>query len=666
MRTSSFILTCILIGSANADELTQYDKRITDEDRQHWSYQPIKPVPLPKVNQRQWLHNPIDVFILHKLESKNWQPSPRANPQALLRRVYLDITGLPPTLEEQQDFLQDPSPQRWSRLIENLLARPSYGERWGRHWLDVVRYAETNGYERDATKPYVWRYRDYVIQAFNNDKPYDRFIKEQIAGDELATVTTETMIATGFHRLGPWDDEPADFKEDRFDQLNDIVSTTSLVYLGMTMGCARCHNHRFDPVTTHDYYRLVAIFNPLTRPQRGRTELALAAGSPHMVERKRQAFQVMRAMGKLRKVEALTPKGMTLSGITDSVIYAAKAVNPPLPQGYFLQERSNQAPTTHLLIRGKATRPGPKVEPGFPTVLAKTQPKFPTGERTTQRRLTLANWIANTQNPLTARVMVNRVWQYHFGQGIVRSPNDFGILGHRPTHPQLLDWLADWFMRHDWSLKKLHRLIMTSNTYQMSKQDNAKYHATDPENKLLWRFPYQRLEVEAIRDSILAVSGQLNRKMYGPSMYPEVPKEALRGHSDPGKIWKPLHEEEASRRTVYAFIKRSLIVPLLEVLDYCDTTQSTAKRAQTTVAPQALTLFNSGFIQRQSRHFAQRLHREAGDDLNKQIQLAYRLALCRKPTDNERQLLLRFLNDERDLVQMCRVIFNLNEFVYPE
>jgi hypothetical protein len=350
-----------------------------------------------------------------------------------------------------------------------------------------------------------------------------------------------------------------------------------------------------------------------------------------------------------------------------------------------MHEASPRPPDTHLLLRGKASRPGPKVNPGLPAVLVRTQPAFPgPGPHTSRRRLTFARWVASPDNPLTARVWVNRVWQGHFGEGLVRTPSDFGIMGDRPSHPELLDWLADWFVAHGWSTRKLHRLILTSNTYRMSKAWHKEYADRDPENRHLWRFPYRRLEAEAIRDSVLAASGRLNPRMYGTWMYPEVPKEALAGSSDPGTIWKPFDEEDASRRTVYAHVKRSFVVPLLEVLDLCDTTRSSEKRLVTTVAPQALSLFNGEFVNRQARHLAARLAREAGDDPARQVERAYVLALCRPPTDRERASLLAFLEREARSVarerpgldaaaarrlaleQACRVVFNLNEFVYPD
>jgi hypothetical protein len=721
--------------------LARFDAVVKPSDRQHWSYQPVRRPAVPKVKNADWVRNPVDAFVLSRLEAKGWQPSPAAGPRAQLRRVHFDLVGLPPTLAEQEAFLRRPSPQHLDRVIDDLLARPAHGERWARHWLDLVRYAETNGYERDATKPHAWRYRDYVIRALNGDKPFDRFILEQLAGDELPDAGTETLVATGYLRLGPWDDEPADPKEDRFDQLDDMVSTTSQVFLGLTLGCARCHNHKFEPLTMHDYYRLVAVFAPLRRPRFERTELDLPIGTRQELEveaerdrriavpagkiaalrssfrtyllesgcsglpedaaaallvqpRQRTALQKTLAEQYRAQFEADLAASFPAAlqeRITalESQIQAIRRAQPGLPRGYFLHETSPRPPATHLLFRGKATRPGPRVEPGVPNVLAARQPAFlEPDQSTSRRRLSLARWIASPDNPLTARVIVNRVWQFHFGEGLVTTPSDFGVMGEPPTHPELLDWLTAWFVQEGWSLKKLHRLILTSNAYRMSKRSRPEYAARDPENALLWRVHYRRLEVEAIRDAVLAVSGRLNPRMYGPSMYPEVPREALAGHSDPDKIWKPLDEKDASRRTIYAFIKRSLVVPMLEVLDLCDTVRTSAKRVVTTVAPQALTLMNGAFVNRQAGHFANRLVREAGPDPAKQVERAYRLALCRPPTAAEQAAMLQFLKEEAEqllkesvrsgkalrpeaarrkaLEQMCRVIFNLNEFVYTD
>jgi hypothetical protein len=602
-------------------DLAALDAQIQPLDRAHWSFQPIRKSAVPAVNDTAWVRNPIDAFIRAGLEENGWRRADEVEPRVLIRRLYFDLLGLPPPPEEIDAFLRacgsNPHADSQSKitnqkskidkayaaLVDRLLASPQHGERWGRHWLDVVRYAETSGYERDAVKPNVWRYRDYVIRAFNDDKPFDRFIVEQLAGDELSDMNAETLIALGFNRLGPWDDEPADPQEDRFDQLDDLVNTTSLAFLGLTLSCCRCHDHKFEPLTMHDYYRMVAIFNPLERPRNGRTELDLPVGTRAELKREAQRDRKIAALVRDAKPN---PKGKGLPPETAAEIARLERETPSLPRGYFLREQT-QPPDTHLLIRGKAARPGPKVGPGLPTVLVNKQLVFPAPDGgTSRRRLTLARWIASPDNPLTARVIVNRVWQWHFGEALVRTPNDFGVMGAGPTHPELLDWLAATFIENGWSLKKLHRLIVTSSTYRMSKRSNAAYAADDPENLLLWRFPRRRLEVEAIRDAVLSVSGRLNPALYGPSTYPEVPKEALAGNSDPDKIWKPFNETEASRRTVYAHIKRSFVVPLLETLDLCDTTRPADQRQVTTVAPQALMLFNGDFVNRQAKHFAER------------------------------------------------------------
>ena len=717
------------------------------DSKDHWAFQPRSRPDPPSVQARELtsrIRNPIDGFVFARLEQQGWQPNPRAEPHQLLRRVHLDLTGLPPTLTEQEAFYENPSTEALDAVVDDLLGRKGYGERWARHWLDLVRYAETNGYERDATKPHVWRYRDYVIRAFNDDKPFDRFVLEQLAGDELPDRSDETLIALGYTRLGPWDDEPADPLTDRYDQLDDLVSTTSHVFLGLTLGCARCHNHKFEPLTARDYYRFLAVFDPMDRARNGRRELDLPIGRPRQIERLklrdakieplekviteirsqfrlehlkngdselsrevRDAFLATREEITVRQRELIKENQRRLDEelaaalprekrrrieTLEELICELREETPDLPRGYFLHEPEEKPAATHLLIRGKATVPGPEVTAGVPAVLdpgdkALVRPATWEGVRpkTSLRRLALARWIASPENPLTARVIVNRVWQFHFGQGIVRTPSDFGVNGDPPTHPALLDWLANWFIGNGWSLKKLHRLIMTSSVYAMSKDWREDYGEKDPENRLLWRFPYERLEVEAIRDSMLAVSGRLNRKMYGPSTYPYVPAAALEGHSDPDKIWRPFDEDAASRRTIYAFVKRSMIVPMLEVLDFCDTTRTTAARVNTSVAPQALTLLNGDFVNRQAGHLARRLRAEAGEDRDEQIKLAYRLALARTPTRSELRKLTAFFDAEakrlltdsareftkkeashQALRQVCRVILNLNEFVYPD
>ncbi|MEY4180730.1 MAG: hypothetical protein RLY70_4304 [Planctomycetota bacterium] len=567
---------------------------------EHWAFQPVKRPAIPAVRNTAWLRNPIDAFVLARREQAGLGPPELATDARLLRRAYLDLIGLPPSLQQQDRFHRQPDVDA---VIDELLGRPEHGERWARHWLDVVRYADSNGYERDAEKPFVWRYRDYVIDAFNRDLPFDRFILEQIAGDQLPDAHTSSHIATGFLRLGHWDDEPADPPTDRYDQLDDIVSTTGQAFLGLTIGCARCHDHKFEPLSTRDYYSLVAVFQPLQRPRNGRVE------------------------------------------------------QPVVIQGeniYAWREAAEAIPETRVLLRGSPAKPGEPVGPAVPMVLTRRQPEFPAPTATSsQRRLGLARWIASVENPLAARVLVNRVWQQHFGAGLVPTANDFGLAGAPPGDPELLDWLADWFMRDaQWSLKSLHRLMLGSNSWRSAKTPDSPIR-------------YRRLEVEAIRDSMLAVSGELNARRYGPAMRPVIPAAAIEANTDKDKIWKPSNAEETARRSIYAFIKRGLVVPLFETLDLADTVSSCPQRQVTTVAPQALSLFNGEFANLQAQRFADRLRREAGADPGEQAIRAYRLALAREPSASERVAIADFLRDE-PLEQFCRVLLNLNEFVYPE
>jgi hypothetical protein len=585
---------------------------------------------------------------------------------------------LPPSLPEQDEFLGDQSPDAYERLIDRWLADPAYGERWARYWLDLVRYADSNGYERDGAKPSVWRYRDYVIAALNGDKPYDRFVLEQLAGDELPDVSSQTLIATGFHALGAWQDEvdPLEAAQYRADELDDMIRTTAQTFLGLTLGCARCHNHKFDPLTMADYYSLAAILAPLKRPNKGRTDRDVPLGSPEQIaaqrERDAKIEMVQKKIGELQKDKS-EGNEQTIADLREEIKKLREKL-PDLPAAYRCYENSTEAPTIHLLLSGRASNPGPLMQPRVPAVLTAVQPAFPPpASSSTLRRLTLAQWIASAENPLTARVIVNRVWQHHFGQGLVATSSDFGHIGARPTHPELLDWLADWFV-HDakWELKKLHRLILRSETYQQSSSWSEIADREDPENKFLWRFPYRRLDVEAIRDSMLASAGNLNRQMYGPAAFLPIPPVVIEAHTDKQAAWNTSPEPQIHRRTVYAFVKRTLLIPMLETLDFCDTTSSSEKRAITSVAPQALTLFNGEFVNQQAEELARRLIREAGADLEGQLELAFRLTLTRSPTNEEKTALIRYLQSDsavtsghEALVQICRVILNLNEFVYP-
>ncbi len=667
-----------------------------DAARTFWSFQPVRRPPIPTLRAPgSEFRTAIDAFITKKLAAASLSLSPPASRADIHRRLSLDLRGVPPTLEEQKQFLADDSPDAYERLVDRLLADPAYGERWARHWLDLVRYADSNGYERDGPKPSVWRYRDYVIAALNSDKPYNRFVMEQIAGDELPDATDETMIATGFHALGAWNDEvdPLEAPQYRADELDDMIRTTSQTFLGLTLGCARCHNHKFDPLTMADYYSLSAILAPLKRPNLGRTDRDLPLGTPEQIaalaKRNEAIAELEKKIAELAKSKPADLEQQV--AVLRSQQAQLRAATPDLPRTYRCYEDSPTAPPTHLLLSGRASNPGPVMQPRVPAILANRQPDFsasvspsptrPLSHSSTGRRLVFAHWLASADNPLTARVMVNRVWQHHFGEGIVVTPSDFGHMGARPTHPELLDWLADWFTHDaDWSLKRLHRQVVTSETYRQRSSAERRTRngelsdasSVDPENRLLSHFPYRRLDVEAIRDSMLAVAGNMNEQMYGPAVFLPIPAAAVEAHTDKEAAWKVQGEPDIDRRTVYAYVKRTLLVPMLETLDFCDTTSSTDKRAITSIAPQALTLYNGEFTSCQAAKFAERLTREAGDGPSRQITLAYRLALCREPTERELATMRAFLAQEatatdrqQALVQLCRVILNLNEFVYP-
>lgn len=649
--------------------------QITDKDRAHWAFQPVRRPPLPSVKHPGWATQAIDTFILARLESKGLQPNPAVAKQELLRRVYYDLTGLPPTPDEVEAFLTDSSSKAYEKVVESLLASPHYGEKWGRHWLDLVRYAETNSYERDNPKPNAWRFRDYVIRSFNQDKPYDQFIKEQLAGDEMAAplspnpsplsgergatsthfeaasaVAADPIIATGFYRLGIWDDEPTDRDQARFDGLDDIITTTGQVFLGMTIDCARCHDHKIDPIPQKDYYRLLAFFNNIHHFRNGgpTDEMKLVS----MLDGRAACLPL--------PPEQKDPKKNHPAGETALCV----------------SEIGPRAPETFVLLRGNPQVRGDKVEPGFLQVLNVPSPMMPSppvGAKTSGRRLVLANWLTSRDNPLPARVMANRVWQHHFGRGIVRSPNNFGTQGDRPTHPELLDWLACELVENHWSLKHLHRLILMSSTYRMSSRGNAEALARDPTNDLLWRFDMRRLSAEEIRDSILAVTGSLNRKMSGPGIYPEIPPEVLAGQSRPGYGWGQSPLVEQNRRSVYIHLKRSLMTPILESFDAPETDRTNPVRFSTTQPTQALAMLNSVFLNKQAGVLADRLTREAGLERAKQVELALRLVTGRQPLSQEIQRGVKLIDtlQARDQVTpelalryFCLVALNLNEFVY--
>ena len=526
--------------------------------------------------------------------------------------------------------------------MDRLLASPQYGERWGRHWLDVVRFAQSNGYERDGEKLLAWRYRDYVIKAFNDDKPYDRFVKEQIAGDELPDATAESVVATGFQRLGVFNDEPDDKIAAEFDALDDVLSTTGAAFLGLTIGCARCHDHKFDPIPQADYYSLLAFFRGVRPYESARSSFDSPGFAPLAAPRDVREWLVERnAKAKpLRDQLAATKDDAEKKRLTQEI----KKIGDDAPFEWTLavRERGPIPPPTHLLVRGNSSTPGAEVAPAFLRILSSEKPSLSTpgaDALSSGRRLALAEWIASPQNPLTARVMVNRVWQHHFGNGLVKTTTDFGRAGTPPTHPELLDWLAAEFIASGWSVKKLHKLILLSQAYrQSSRAENERALAADAANHLLWRQNLRRLEAEAVRDTVLSVAGTLNPQMGGRGFFPHLGGEVLAGQSRPGLDWELSDDAEKSRRSVYAYVRRTMAIPLLESLDYSNTTSPLAERGTTTVAPQALMLLNDDFMQRQAAAFAERLVREAGGDPARQIQRAYQLAVNREPAPRESEI----------------------------
>jgi hypothetical protein len=691
-------------GGEKAVASRKREFQISDRDRAHWAFRPVKRPAVPAVKNRAWVGNPIDAFILAKLEAKGFQPNPPATKRELIRRVYYDLIGLPPTPHEVEAFVADSSPRAWEDLIDRLLASPRYGEKWGRHWLDLVRFAETNSYERDGRKPHAWRYRDYVIRSFNDDKPYNRFVREQLAGDEMPDGGADGLIATGYYRLGIWDDEPTDREQSRYDGLDDIVATTGQVFLGLTVDCARCHDHKIDPIPQKDYYRLLSFFHNINHYRNGgptdEWPLGSEAESKRAYERRRDELQAALAVFEtdFRKLYEQVHGGRVeardlsrLARADGAKLLGAERYRRYAEQRRELQallrrkaagdmalcvtEAGTQAPETFVLLRGNPHVKGAKVEPAFPVVLGGVKPVIPTppSAKTSGRRLVLADWIATADNPLTARVMVNRIWQYHFGRGIVRSSSNFGLQGDKPTHPELLDFLADEFVRRGWSMKALHRLILTSNAYRMSSRGNDKALSADPVNDLFWRFDMRRLTAEEARDSILALSGTLRLKMYGPGVYTAIPSEVMAGQSMPGSGWGTSPFEEQCRRSVYVHVKRSLLTPILESFDAAETDRSTPVRFVTTQPTQALALLNGDFINKQAGLFADRLRREAGPDIDKQVRLALTLATTRPPSDAEVRRGVELIaalkakdgvGEEAALKYFCLVVLNLNEFVY--
>ena len=709
----------------------------------HWAFEPISRPPVPTPRESHRISNPIDSFLLTKLESTELSYSTPAIKHELLRRVTFDLTGLPPAPEDISSFVNDPSPLAYERLVERLLSSPHYGESWARKWLDLVRYAETAGFNADPLRPLAYRYRDYVIQSLNTDKPYDQFVQEQIAGDELWPSREEAVIATGYNLLWPDESNASDVLLARQDALNDLTRNVGAVFLGLSIGCAQCHDHKFDPLLQTDFYQLQAFFAGIVPVE------TVVIGNDKELQRYREQvqnwhsntdhhFHQLHAIESKARAKAAAVKRMKFPDVVLQAIDTSpqnrtafqhqlafwserqiilkeeellavltkdqqnervrlkklltelendKPVPPKVLPALASVEISSVVPVTNLLSGGNYTKPLQRMEPGFPRVLTARSSPHPVIQSprssTSGRRTALARWLTHRSNPLTARVMVNRIWQGHFGQGLVSNANDFGTQTPAPLHPELLDWLATEFIQSNWSIKTLHRLIVTSSVYRQSSRATGETISSqyaekrDPENRLYWHFPQKRLPAESIRDAILLTSGILNRRMSGPGIKPPLPANFSKRHG-----WDPSTDKgEHTRRSVYIHAKRNLPYPILKAFDLPDSHESCAKRSITTVSPQALLLLNSPMILEFSKAFAQRILLNRDDpSLESIVEKAFLLAYCRPATEQEQKSALSFLKGQVTLYKrekkeapigmelsvrdFCHALFNSNEFIY--
>jgi hypothetical protein len=670
------------------DAGASWDPRGEQVDSKWWSFRSPKRPAVPTPRDTKWVRNPIDAFVLAKLDAQGLKPVAPASKLALVRRVSYDLHGLPPTPAEVDEFVNDSSADAYPRLIDKLLASPRYGERWGRLWLDVVRYADTGGYETDILYANAWRYRDYVIESFNRDKPYTEFVQEQIAADEIwpdnldlnggyelppeKVANLHRRLGTGLYTVGPMAVEYTFFGDQyRAEWQAEAVETTGSAFLGLTLGCARCHDHKFDPITHRDYYRMAAIF----------------AGSEDReipIVSQMGVYEYTRFQARLVAADQIKQKLMELDGrkgekreLTSAMKDERETLVRQLGEAYFkaptmyakanVLAHSEIVPESHILLRGEFKQKGDRVTPGVPAVLDNgvriEEPA--SGPFVPQRRKALAQWLTSPDNPLLARVMVNRIWQGHFGRGLVATSNDFGRQGEAPTHPELLDWLAMEFASRGYSVKAMHRLLMLSNTYQMSSAPNAANAAVDADNRFLWRMNRRRLQAEELRDSVLQSAGELNLRAGGPSVAVPLSEEERSGMRDYSQ-W-PVHPDarEHDRRSVYLQVKRSFRLPMFEAFDQPDAVASCSRRDSSTVAPQALTLMNSDFMMRQADRLAARLRKDYGDDRRRWIEEGTRLVFGRLPEAAEVERAQAFVA-ANDLSALCLLWFNTNEYLYVD
>ena len=675
----------IIKGAVWPEQLKLRDRHLAGADDNWWAFRPLARPVVPN-GKSKWPRSPIDAFILAKLEEKKLQPAPEADRRTLIRRLTFDFHGLPPTPDEVSQFLADESPTAYEALVDRLLASRRYGERWARHWLDIVHYGESHGYDKDKPRRNAWPYRDYVIAAFNDDKPYDRFVQEQLAGDVLFPNDPQAVVATGFIAAGPWDfvghvelqEGKLDKKITRSNDRDDMVSTAMSTFQSLTVHCARCHNHKFDPISQEEYYRLQAVFAGVDRndrpfdidPGTHRIRRGLLHELKLLTEKKADAPTREQRDSVLAKIKAVEKQIAALPA--PSKVFAATNQFAP-----FSSFTAAVAPRkVFLLNRGNDADPGPEVSPGALSCLKDLPGSFEIQDLGDEgaRRAALAKWITDRRNSLTSRSIVNRVWQYHFGRGIVETPNDFGHQGSLPTHPELLDWLASEFVEptqavgsesgklQPQSIKRLHRLIVTSAVYRQASRHQSDFAAIDSGNQYLWRQNRRRLEAEAIHDATLAVAGTLDLRTGGPSDQQFFFKDDHSPVYDYDRF--NLDSPGANRRSIYRFIVRSVPDPFLECLDAADPSLLVPRRNATLTALQALSLLNNRFMARQAEHFAERL-KKGSPDLSRQIELAVRLAFGREPQEGEIRDLEQYAKSH-GLANTCRVILNSNEFVFVD
>jgi hypothetical protein len=685
-----------------------------------WAFKPVRRPEIPRVNEP--VYSPIDAFLLQRLAEVRLRYAPMTDRPTLLRRATFDLTGLPPTPSELHEFVADDSPTAFEKVVDRLLSSQAYGERQALPWLDQTRFAETDGFKSDDRRPHAWRYRDYVIRSFNADKPFDRFIKEQLAGDELYPSNADALIATGFLRHYPDEYNAVNLEQRRQEILNDITDTTGQAFLGITLGCAKCHDHKFDPIAQTDYYRIQAFFAgwkeveaPLLSPgQQADFARKLREWEDRTADVRRQIDEIekpyrdkfsIKRRGRFPEEytrlldipeSKRTPLEKQIATMVGKQVYAedksmfngmkpaeterleslkkklAEAGPRPTPSAVAMAftEVGSDVPPTRLLKRGNWRRKDEEIKPGFLSAFDDREAVLPKSiGATTGRRTLLANWIVDSKNPLTARVIVNRIWMQHFGRAIADSPGDLGSQGEKPTHPELLDWLASEFVESGWSVKKLHKAIVMSQAYRQASTFNAEAARVDPENELLWRMNRRRLDGESLRDAILSVSGTLNSKGQGPSVFPELPAELKATN------WTVSPDAaERNRRSIYVFVKRNLRYPLFAAFDSPDRNEACSRRFETTTAPQALMLLNEKLYADRAKQFADRVTREAGTNTDAKVDRAYLLALSRRPTSEETTAAKHFLENQSKkagganeaFADFCHALLNLNEFLYVD